>query len=669
MSYHIRVNCTCRKVLKIPEKYAGKRIRCPNCDKAIDIPTIDEIRQKTTGQPEEPEARHCPTCGAYLDPGDDVCVSCRTNLKTGEWEGKKVPPSTPGRLQYIGFAAICALLLSSGIYFFMHLKPGEPAPVENTLGNRTGTIESKRNTDEASLQHIGAPDPSVAAQREALAEREYQEVLQQTQEREDALLRWLKFKEIAAKYHDTDYIQKIHEQGNPLAQAVKMVREEKDNIRRAFEERQYAETAVKGTQWLGHVVAQTYPEEELRTALGQCTEICLKAAVNCKNPATPPQQKQPENPVTSQDQELLAIQEKLAMYRQDENGQWMSLDSYYTNKAKKWEFAALMSELAPMAEKAAKLKEKYPDNADLERLLGLYREVEDLDRFWKCVEEALSLLREQKKKVNLLLKEGESEVETGTILDYRDGMIRLSVTKGENSAPETKTFALRDLSARGIVMLVALTRDKSKKFYATAAAFYYINGDPYECRSFCDKALETGAPMAEVLKYLEWCNQTIGKTEKTVGKPPPVEDSGQKMEEIRAKAWTLIDNELLPAYKRDNTRLIFKLLGDLKGFVPRDELVKLNSEVLNKRGQSLYSIADKAFCYCTHCKDSGKVKCPPCRGDGYIETTINIKEGETTNKKYCDRCGGSGEIYCPKCYSKRHNRTYKMLVDFYDEID
>lgn len=80
----IPVKCKCGKVLSVPPQYAGKRGRCPQCARLLIVP---EARSEPV---EEKPPTVCPTCGAYMGSDDDICVSCKMNVKTGQWDMAEV---------------------------------------------------------------------------------------------------------------------------------------------------------------------------------------------------------------------------------------------------------------------------------------------------------------------------------------------------------------------------------------------------------------------------------------------------------------------------------------------------------------------------------------------------------------------------------------------------
>lgn len=75
-------NCTnCGQTISVPPEAAGKTIRCPYCDVAIQAPVA---QAKKTGfspaQPQQKENIYCPTCGQPSAPGPGVCSGCGSPL-------------------------------------------------------------------------------------------------------------------------------------------------------------------------------------------------------------------------------------------------------------------------------------------------------------------------------------------------------------------------------------------------------------------------------------------------------------------------------------------------------------------------------------------------------------------------------------------------------------
>lgn len=104
---HIAIICgNCEAKLKVCGTAAGRRVKCPKCDTAVNVPHIDGTPKGETGAAEQrvpgvvgttkrdvstavtdggssPVDTRCPHCRASITTGAVICVSCGTNLQTG----------------------------------------------------------------------------------------------------------------------------------------------------------------------------------------------------------------------------------------------------------------------------------------------------------------------------------------------------------------------------------------------------------------------------------------------------------------------------------------------------------------------------------------------------------------------------------------------------------
>ncbi|MHC4664277.1 MAG: zinc ribbon domain-containing protein [Planctomycetota bacterium] len=90
----IPVTCPeCGKQVNAPDKFAGKRVKCPDCKNPMQIPAggggagddmmLDSTAgtKKTTGPL---GGKTCPNCGKAWSFDDLFCTECGTNLTTGK---------------------------------------------------------------------------------------------------------------------------------------------------------------------------------------------------------------------------------------------------------------------------------------------------------------------------------------------------------------------------------------------------------------------------------------------------------------------------------------------------------------------------------------------------------------------------------------------------------
>ena len=100
----VKVRCKgCQKVLTIPDKARGKKIRCPQCEMTIRVPTVrqkkaasekssDEggvVAEIETSKAENTRMKTCPRCGAAAGEEDTDCPKCGRDLKTGKLSAAK----------------------------------------------------------------------------------------------------------------------------------------------------------------------------------------------------------------------------------------------------------------------------------------------------------------------------------------------------------------------------------------------------------------------------------------------------------------------------------------------------------------------------------------------------------------------------------------------------
>ena len=106
----ISVTCSCGKTFAAPDNLAGKRVKCPQCGKPLDIPHPTSSSQQArsrkskttkskTTKPSNDDVgdlldevdldasttgHRCPICRTDLDPDAILCVKCGYNFETGK---------------------------------------------------------------------------------------------------------------------------------------------------------------------------------------------------------------------------------------------------------------------------------------------------------------------------------------------------------------------------------------------------------------------------------------------------------------------------------------------------------------------------------------------------------------------------------------------------------
>ena len=88
----IPVNCPeCGKKINAPDKFAGKRVKCPKCKTPMEIPGAGQGdgEMKLDGNPAGKTTtplggKNCPNCGKGWSFDDLFCTDCGTNMATGK---------------------------------------------------------------------------------------------------------------------------------------------------------------------------------------------------------------------------------------------------------------------------------------------------------------------------------------------------------------------------------------------------------------------------------------------------------------------------------------------------------------------------------------------------------------------------------------------------------
>ncbi len=698
MAYQIRVNCTCGKILKIPEKYAGKKGRCPNCGNKISIPSLEEIQQGQPPQKETPPSdKTCPTCGAYINPGDTVCVSCHTNLKTGEWdaetEGFKELTPLHGNLKIVAAFTILGVLvliaLSVVVYRWLNrgqpivVPPVNPAVVESPKPSDLNPIQSVLDMPESDVSALDQKIKAMANFLEIKAGSQtmqtYQQLLAKKAElqvqaefnklgKENVFAMWLQVNKLLAQYGETTFAKEtlMTEQKSLEQQMIAHIRRQAEDAQEALTSKSYEQLLEKTLAGMLDLLNQAYSAPEFSKESQAWIEINRKALQEM--------QAQQEQIAAA----LAAAQpskelEKIEL--ENTKKEFNDFLAKYREYCGQWRFQEAFTKLQPLALKAEELKAKYPEETELKKVTETFQEVKLLNKVWDyAVEGAASL----KGKTTLLFNKRGKPI-AGTVTKYEEG--KLYITKDQ----QAEVVHLIDLSSRSIGTLALLHNDKNPDPYVCLTAFYYMNGEETACNESAETAIKLGVAPALVEQYQKWASGVLEEKKKRLDQQRQLSADEQKqqeqkqeeirLEKLRQDAWALV-RQLLQEYRLNKDAVVLEYLYTLKtkiGDRPngRDELVKINFEVKKIEGQALSTIASNAYSRCAFCRNSGYIKCPDCHGDGYIQGEDRWlgKDDKSYKiegkKKFCERCKGKTEIDCPYCYEKKQNRRYMMIKDYY----
>ncbi len=105
----IQFACKCGRSLSVPDKLAGKAVKCPQCKQPLRVPQVQQAAAGVASQPsgledlldevgltvaeDGYEGQHCPGCNAPIADNAVICVECGLNLETGRFVKGILPVS------------------------------------------------------------------------------------------------------------------------------------------------------------------------------------------------------------------------------------------------------------------------------------------------------------------------------------------------------------------------------------------------------------------------------------------------------------------------------------------------------------------------------------------------------------------------------------------------
>ena len=190
----IAFSCShCGHTLKVPPSYAGKKGKCPKCQQAIVVPTAKE---KPTAEAPAPTIRcsacgaaiaatpgatdefiECPTCGSYVDASSGAAPSPYEEAVSAEGEGVDEEPGGPDRRLVLILAGAAVVLIAVVIGAVVFLKSSEspPAPtrpVADRASRQTTETTPEPQTAVAEAEpavETDEPAPNLPAEPAAVA--------------------------------------------------------------------------------------------------------------------------------------------------------------------------------------------------------------------------------------------------------------------------------------------------------------------------------------------------------------------------------------------------------------------------------------------------------------------------------------------------------------------
>lgn len=706
MAYQIRVNCDCGKILKIPEKYAGKRGRCPNCGKKIAIPSMEDLQDNIQKPPTEEgpstnEDRNCPTCGAYIRPGDSICVSCHTNLSTGEWdsEGLAIPENSSRKYHFLGSVLVLgSLVLVAGILlvynFFIKSSP------------TTSVVESKpvlheANEDKAAFQAILAMPEKTAdeifskmTQIQTFLESKMGKLplwemhnlylaLCQEKEAEEAFQRlktqniverYLVLDKLIRKYNITKYAKEtlVPELKKLEEEVVLLSQRQVEELEKLSQDPESKELTIKAVAWLQKMLSVSLPLEGVTKEAEKLAQIVKTYEERLLTTPTKEEPIAQTNP---------AVKDEWSVIKKE----FQAFLPKYRNYQKSWNFHKALTEMQTIVQKAQPYQEKAGEEADFIKMENLLEEAKLLAQAWDYIIEGTQALKG--KEETLVFIKGSAPM-MAKVVKYQEGKVFIEGSnRGQENEKQQTAVAIKDLTPHFLGVLATKNNAKNPDVYVALAAFYYIINEEAECRESVQNALKYGSTHKRLDEYQKWASGLLTERKEREAEKARLKEEEiarqkglaeeARMEKLRRKAWDIV-KKVLQEYRLHNEKEVLEALYTLKIEVGdkasgRDELVKIHYIVKKEEGQGLKEMASNSFEYCPPCRNSAVIKCPECKGKGFIEGKTITLSGEKDIKykqpdKPCHRCNGKTEIDCPDCREKRHDRKYQMIKDYYNNF-
>ncbi|WP_372366628.1 hypothetical protein [Candidatus Uabimicrobium sp. HlEnr_7] len=674
-TYSIKVNCSCGKILKVPEKYAGKRVKCP-CERKILIPTIQEIKKKIGDDKED--LRNCPTCGAFLNKDDVICVACRMNLQTGEWDNS-APPATytkpkSSKFEYIATAAIVIVIVMAGIWVMSDKTP-PPSNQDNTVMNPdkdnmdlAAAWSNLNNMPEDNSQAINKKMEAFAKKilgadvtktMEDLENKKFELMAKEAHESlekdMDPVSRWYSLEQLTNQFRGTVYTAKNikSDQHEQMEKIKTTVNAEQQKLQGYMEAKQYQRVLMESFQFSNQIPFSLKSNAEIKPMLSQIDNLYQEALSNLHTKQEENiQEVSPED--NSQQEELQQLETRIASIIQ-------KVQVMNTN----WEYKKALDLVEPLAIEAEKYRETESQNVAV--ILGVHEVLIRLSKLWGAAEQGAEFSVGKKKQ--LFLRANDKAYVNGTVLKYKDGKIQILTRE-----KKTKVLSLKDIRADEIVNKFALESDFPKEYiYSLAMFFYASNNMPFDVRDTFQK----------IKKPDESHNNLLARAQAEIDRRKAVQDQiAQRTEEAnteknlkreeealkkdKQRAWRHAQS-IVEEYNGGHFEKVLDYLQIIKDILPKDEVVKMSKKLGSEEGFTLQKFANLALNSCATCEE-GHIECYTCFGVGSIIRKIQLKENTVEKKRRCPTCNGRKKLRCPRCYTRRFSKPFQMLEAWYDDL-
>ena len=410
---------------------------------------MNEIKNKidTQQEPVKPE-KSCPVCGAFMAPDANICVSCRANLKTGEWDtaGQDLKQTSSHNLHFIGILVILGIvILVTGIILVHRFSQRKATPDGSQAAQTNAGLlsaaqiaaEMKKISEmpEKTSEELQAKIDAIAAFFEkSLANptmlKTYNNLLHKKRETlarlahqnlpaNNVVSRWLALDKMIARFQETDYAKsKLQEEyRNAEKEVVLLARTQVSNAQETLDNNKRDQLVRESLAWFATMIKRTCPIGEFKKEVEALSQICDQAL---RGKSAKVKQAQPTKKPEVKE-EVVTIDD----FRKQFNN---VLPVYYDFTAQ-WRYRKALARLQPLVKMAEELRKKHGSDANITKLMRLYTEIKQLNRLWDYVIEGAESLKG--KTTIVFPKKGDPY--NGVFIKYENGNIYVKKVRREGT--------------------------------------------------------------------------------------------------------------------------------------------------------------------------------------------------------------------------------------------
>ena len=446
----IPVKCKCGKVLYVPSQYAGKKGRCPQCARLLIVPEVKQEKAQETPQP----SKVCPTCGAYLSQEDEICVSCKMNIKTGHWDmAEKIPALYPKEKNYIKKILF--------IYFFA------------SLSLILYLLFALKNANNIQDQE----------------ERLYTEVKEKQQKEKNPFHRWWYWSFLEKFLTKKKYKDKIHQELVLVQEEMeKFLREQREEFHQLFQEHRMNEVITRVTPRILNMLGeywQPLASSKEKEAWSALLALYEKFTLESK-----------KDTLVSDPKKISSLE----VYQK----QFARGLPFYKKRIEQREYDEVQKKMESLWQSIHTIDYLDPEEPLVVEIRLLLKEVQSIKALFSIANEGAK----NSVGISKSFVTKEKQVIAGTLVQYLLG--NLYIKTEEN---KTITIPLKNLQSEEIIFF-ALKSQKNKYVYQYAGIFYlYEKAYPIAQESFI-YALKHGADPIEIQYYIKTVQELAIQEEK-----------------------------------------------------------------------------------------------------------------------------------------------------------